>query len=76
VIRCRPLPGIAHAFVFWGFCAFALVTANHLAMGFGFPFPVTAGLVRENAPTRGGVLENCCLKNSRSKICRRWGRPE
>src|SRR5579862_2602181 len=26
VIRERPLPGLAHAFVFWGFCAFALVT--------------------------------------------------
>ena len=38
VIRERPLPGLAHAFVFWGFCAFALVTVNHLAAGFGFPF--------------------------------------
>ncbi len=38
VIRERPLAGIAHAFVFWGFCAFALVTLNHLASGFGFPF--------------------------------------
>ena len=38
VIRQRPLPGLAHAFVFWGFCAFALVTLNHLAEGFGFPF--------------------------------------
>src|SRR6476659_5097592 len=38
VIRERPLPGIAHAFVFWGFCAFALVTLNHLATGVGFPF--------------------------------------
>jgi Fe-S oxidoreductase len=38
VIRERPLPGLAHAFVFWGFCAFALVTANHLATGFGVPF--------------------------------------
>jgi Fe-S oxidoreductase len=38
VIRQRPLPGIAHAFVFWGFCAFALITLNHLAAGFGFPF--------------------------------------
>jgi Fe-S oxidoreductase len=38
VIRERPLPGIAHAFVFWGFCAFALITLNHLAAGFGFPF--------------------------------------
>jgi Fe-S oxidoreductase len=32
------LPGIAHAFVFWGFCAFALVTLNHFATGIGFPF--------------------------------------
>src|SRR3954469_3088660 len=38
VIRERPLPGIAHAFVFWGFCAFALVTLNHFATGFGLPF--------------------------------------
>ena len=36
VIRERPLPGIAHAFVFWGFCAFALITINHFAQGFGF----------------------------------------
>jgi Fe-S oxidoreductase len=38
VIRQRPLPGLAHAFVFWGFCAFALVTLNHLTEGFGFAF--------------------------------------
>ncbi|MBM3775065.1 MAG: 4Fe-4S dicluster domain-containing protein [Acidobacteria bacterium] len=38
VIRQRPLPGIAHAFVFWGFCAFALVTVNHLAQGVGLGF--------------------------------------
>ncbi len=38
VIRERPLPGLAHAFVFWGFCAFALVTLNHLATGLGLPF--------------------------------------
>jgi Fe-S oxidoreductase len=37
VIRERPLPGLAHAFVFWGFCAFALVTLNHFAIGLGFP---------------------------------------
>jgi Fe-S oxidoreductase len=37
VIRERPLPGIAHAFVFWGFCAFALVTLNHVATGLGLP---------------------------------------
>ncbi|HBY59434.1 MAG TPA: [Fe-S]-binding protein [Solibacterales bacterium] len=38
VIRQRPLPGLAHAFVFWGFCAFALVTTNHFAAGFGLGF--------------------------------------
>ena len=36
VIRERPLPGLAHALVFWGFCAFALVTLDHLAAGLGF----------------------------------------
>jgi Fe-S oxidoreductase len=38
VIRERPAAGIAHAFVFWGFCAFALITINHIASGFGVPF--------------------------------------
>jgi Fe-S oxidoreductase len=37
VIRERPLPGLAHAFVFWSFLAFALVTLNHIATGFGIP---------------------------------------
>lgn len=35
VIRHRPWAGVAHALVFWGFCAFALVTVNHLAQGVG-----------------------------------------
>ena len=38
VIRQRPLPGLAHAFVFWGFCVFALITLNHFASGFGLRF--------------------------------------
>ncbi len=38
VIRQRPLPGLAHAFVFWGFCAFVLVTLNHFATGLGLGF--------------------------------------
>jgi Fe-S oxidoreductase len=38
VIRQRPLPGLAHAFVFWGFLAFGPITVNHLAAGFGLPF--------------------------------------
>ena len=44
VIEQRPIAGIAHAFVFWGFCAFALITINHIATGFGFPL-----LSRESA---------------------------
>lgn len=35
VIRERPVAGLAHALVFWGFCAFGLVTLNHFALGFG-----------------------------------------
>src|SRR5579875_4092310 len=38
VIRERPLAGLAHAFVFWAFCAFALVTLNHIALGFHLGF--------------------------------------
>jgi ferredoxin len=38
VIRQRPLPGVAHALVFWAFCAFALVTLNHCATLFGSGF--------------------------------------
>ena len=38
VIRERPLPGLAHAFVFWGFCAFAPITINHIASAFGGRF--------------------------------------
>jgi Fe-S oxidoreductase len=45
VIQQRPLPGLAHAFVFWGFLAFALVSLNHLALGFGIGFLPPAGLI-------------------------------
>jgi Fe-S oxidoreductase len=38
VIRQRPLPGLLHAFVFWGFLAFALVSLNHFAVGGGLGF--------------------------------------
>ena len=37
VIQQRPLPGLLHAFVFWGFCAFGIVTLNHFAIGVGWP---------------------------------------
>jgi len=43
VIRQRPLPGLAHALVFWGFCAFVLVTLNHFATGLGIGFLDPAG---------------------------------
>jgi len=43
VIRERPLPGLAHAFVFWSFLAFALVTLNHMAVGLGIGFLDPAG---------------------------------
>jgi len=45
VIRERPLPGLAHALVFWGFCAFALVTLNHAAVAFGLGFLDPKGIV-------------------------------
>ncbi|MDE3187737.1 MAG: (Fe-S)-binding protein [Acidobacteriota bacterium] len=45
VIRQRPLPGLAHAFVFWGFCAFVLVTLNHFATGFGIGFLNPGGAI-------------------------------
>ncbi|MGP8271336.1 MAG: (Fe-S)-binding protein [Terracidiphilus sp.] len=43
VIRQRPLPGLAHAAVFWGFCSFVLVTLNHFATGLGIGFLDPAG---------------------------------
>jgi Fe-S oxidoreductase len=44
VIRERPLPGLAHAFVFWSFLAFALVTLNHMAVGLGIGFLDSQGI--------------------------------
>jgi Fe-S oxidoreductase len=35
VIWQRPLAGLAHALVFWGFCVFALITTNHFGEGVG-----------------------------------------
>lgn len=45
VIRQRPLPGLAHAFVFWGFCAFGLITLNHFATALGIPFLTHGGFI-------------------------------
>ncbi|MBC7542143.1 MAG: hypothetical protein H7338_05370 [Candidatus Sericytochromatia bacterium] len=30
----NPVPGVAHAFVFWGFCVFSLATFNHFVSAF------------------------------------------
>lgn len=38
VIEQRPMAGLAHAFVFWGFLAFGLITINHIATAFGLRF--------------------------------------
>jgi Fe-S oxidoreductase len=47
VIRQRPAPGIAHAFVFWGFFAFALVSLNHFFTGLNLAFlPPESGIGR------------------------------
>ena len=46
VIEQRPLPGLAHAFVFWGFCVFALISINHFATAFGLAFLSREGFGR------------------------------
>ena len=46
VIEQRPLPGLAHAFVFWGFCVFALISINHFAAAFGLEFLSREGFGR------------------------------
>jgi len=50
VIRERPLPGLAHAFVFWSFLAFALVTLNHIAIGFGIGILDGIGPIAHHIP--------------------------
>jgi Fe-S oxidoreductase len=45
VVRERALPGLAHAFVFWAFLAFALVTLNHCAIVFGIGFLSPSGVI-------------------------------
>jgi Fe-S oxidoreductase len=36
VIRRRPLPGLAHAFLLWGFCAFLLAEVDHFTSLFNY----------------------------------------
>ena len=37
VIKYRPLVGIMHALVFWGFIVFGIITIDHFALGLGIP---------------------------------------
>jgi Fe-S oxidoreductase len=38
VIQGRPLPGLAHAFLLWGFCAFLIAEIDHFATPFDYSF--------------------------------------
>jgi Fe-S oxidoreductase len=38
VISERPLTGLMHAFVFWGFVTFIIMTLNHFSGGYGWEF--------------------------------------
>jgi Fe-S oxidoreductase len=60
VIRERPLPGLAHAFVFWAFCAFALVTLNHCAVVFGLGFLSPAGPIGRFYDYFAGLFAVAC----------------
>jgi hypothetical protein len=68
VIRERPLPGLAHAFVFWSFLAFALVTLNHVATGFGIGFLNPAGLFGRSISGSPPSLP-CLRRLDRRPIC-------
>jgi len=39
----RPLPGLMHAFVFWGFLVFLIATMNHIGEGFSDGFSIFFG---------------------------------
>lgn len=72
VIRERPWPGVAHAFVFWGFCAFALVTINHLATGFGFPLLSPTGAFGQIYFTVAAVFAVCVAVSITGLFVRRF----
>ena len=38
VLQQRFIPGLMHAFVFWGFMAFSLITLDHFLRGFNLYF--------------------------------------
>ncbi len=72
VIRQRPLPGLAHAFVFWGFCAFALVTLNHFAVGFGVGFLDPIGVLGHFYFCLAGAIAITCAVGILGLFVRRF----
>ncbi|HUN82860.1 MAG TPA: (Fe-S)-binding protein [Terracidiphilus sp.] len=72
VIRQRPLPGLAHALVFWGFCAFALVTLNHCAVGFGQGFLNPQGLFGRFYFTFAALFAMACAVGIAGLFIRRF----
>jgi Fe-S oxidoreductase len=72
VIRERPLPGLAHAFVFWTFCAFALVTLNHCAVGLGLGFLSPSGAFGRFYYDLAGLFAIACSVSILSLFVRRF----
>ena len=69
VIEQRPAPGIAHAFVFWGFLAFALVSLNHFAVGMKLGFLPPATIVGRFYFIFGGFMGATRRGFDRGPIC-------
>jgi Fe-S oxidoreductase len=72
VIRERPLAGVAHALVFWAFCAFALVTLNHCAVIFGLGFLDPEGRVGRIYFDFAAIFAIACAAGILGLIVRRF----
>jgi Fe-S oxidoreductase len=72
VIRERPLAGVAHALVFWAFCAFALVTLNHCAVIFGLGFLDPAGRAGQTYFDFAAIFAIACAAGIVGLLVRRF----
>jgi len=72
VIRERPLPGLAHALVFWTFCAFVLVTLNHCAVGLGLGFLSPSGAFGHFYYDLAGLFAIACAVSILALFVRRF----
>src|SRR5260370_11445348 len=76
VIEQRPLPGLAHDFVFWGFLAFALVSLIHFATGVRLGFLAPGGSVGQFYFVFAGVWALLVALSIAGLFVRRfWVRP-